>query len=41
VTIPPTTAAPVTITPGTSSDHVSVVIPELGTRGFVRLKVSQ
>ena len=31
----------VEITPGSPSDHVSVVIPAGGTQTFVRLKVSQ
>jgi hypothetical protein len=31
----------VTITPGSESDHVSVAIPDLGTAGFARLKVSE
>ncbi|MCX6876932.1 MAG: hypothetical protein NTW21_24425 [Verrucomicrobia bacterium] len=39
--IPETTADPVTITPGGSADHVKVTIPNPGTQGFVRLKVSQ
>ncbi|MCF7734664.1 MAG: hypothetical protein K9N23_23475, partial [Akkermansiaceae bacterium] len=41
VTIPATSAGIVTITPGSSSDHVSVAIPALGARGFARLRVSE
>ena len=41
VAIPATSAGIVTITPGSSSDHVSVAIPDLGGKLFVRLKVSQ
>ena len=41
ITIPLTTASPVTITPGTPSDHVKVAIPNPGPNGFVRLKVTQ
>jgi hypothetical protein len=41
ITVPLTTAAPVTITPGSPSDHVKVAIPNPGTKGFVRLKVTQ
>ena len=41
VTIPTTTAGIVTITPGSPSDHVTVTIPVLGTKVFVRLKVTQ
>ena len=39
--IPTTSAGPVTITPGSSSDRVSVAIPNGGNKTFVRLKVSQ
>ena len=41
VVIPATSAASVTIAPGSPSDHVSVILPSQGTQGFVRLKVSQ
>ena len=41
LTIPATTAAPVTITPGDPTDHVQVTIPALGAKGYVRLKVTQ
>jgi len=41
VTIPATSAGSVTITPGSPSDHVSVAIPDLGGKLFVRLRVSQ
>ncbi|MCX6872983.1 MAG: DUF2341 domain-containing protein [Verrucomicrobia bacterium] len=42
VTIPLTGAGPVVaITPGTPSDHVKVNLPNPGTNGFVRLKVTQ
>ena len=41
VAIPETTAGSVTITPGSLFDHVSVTIPSPGTKGFVRLKVTQ
>jgi hypothetical protein len=41
VIIPATTSGIVTIIPGTPSDHVKVTLPSLGTRGFVRLKVTQ
>ena len=41
VTIPTTSAGIVTITPGSPSDHVTVTIPSPGTKGFVRLKVTQ
>jgi HEAT repeat protein len=41
VTIPATSADAVTITPGSSSDHVSVTIPDLGVTGFARLKVTK
>jgi len=41
VTIPAATGDNVTITPGTSSDHVKVTLPALGIAGYVRLKVSQ
>ena len=41
VAIPETTAGSVTITPGSPSDHVTVTIPALGTKIFVRLKVTQ
>jgi hypothetical protein len=39
VTIRETSGGSVTITPGSSSDHVIVTLPDLGTTGFVRLKV--
>ena len=41
VTIPTTSAGIVTITPGTPSDHMTVTIPAIGTKVFVRLKVTQ
>ena len=41
ISVPATTAGPVTITPGTPSDRVSVSIPSQGPKTFVRLKVSQ
>ncbi len=41
VTIPATSLGMVTITPGATSDHVSVVIPNSGTMMFVRLRVSK
>ena len=41
VPIPVTSAVPVTITPGASSDHVSVALPDLGPTGFARLKVTE
>ena len=41
VTIPAASLGDVTIITGSSSDHVKVAIPSLGTKGFARLKVSQ
>jgi len=41
VAIPASSAGTVTITPGSPSDHVSVSIPDLGGKVFVRLKVTQ
>ena len=41
VTIPTTSAGSVTITPGNPSDHVSVIIPVVGTKVFVRIRVTQ
>ena len=41
VAIPATSSGSVTITPGSSSDHVQVIISNPGGRRFVRLKVSQ
>jgi hypothetical protein len=41
ITIPATSAGAVTITPGTPTDHVRVVIPNLGGKVFARLKASQ
>jgi uncharacterized repeat protein (TIGR02543 family) len=41
VTIPDTSAGIVSVTPGTSSDHVTVTIPSMAAMGFVRLKVTQ
>ena len=41
IAIPATSAGTVTITPGSSSDLVRVVIEELGSSGFVRLKVTR
>ena len=39
--VPAISAGYVTITPGTTSDHVKVTLPALGAGGCVRLKVSQ
>ena len=39
ITIPATSAGAVTITPGTPSDQVRVVIPDIGDKMFARLKV--
>ena len=39
ITIPTTSAGAVTITPGTPTDHVRVVIPDVGEKMFARLKV--
>ena len=36
-----TSAGSVTITPGSPSDHVTVIIPVVGTKVFVRLKVTK
>ncbi|MEI6606273.1 MAG: Ig-like domain-containing protein [Verrucomicrobiota bacterium] len=41
IVIPSASAGSVTITPGSTSDHVSVMLPNLGAMGFVRLQVSQ
>lgn len=41
VTIQLTSGGIVTITAGSPSDHVSVAIPNLGTTGFARLKVTE
>jgi autotransporter-associated beta strand protein len=41
VTVPATSQGSVTITPGSPTDRVSVALPDLGGRGFVRLAVSQ
>ncbi|MCX6878404.1 MAG: DUF6288 domain-containing protein [Verrucomicrobia bacterium] len=41
VTIPEATYDNVSITPGTFSDHVKVIIPNSVTKRFVRLKVTQ
>ena len=41
VTIPLSSAGNVTITPQGQTDRVEVILPALGTKGFVRLKVSQ
>ena len=41
LTVPATSSGNVTITPGTTSDHVKVTLPALGGSGFVRLKVTQ
>ena len=41
ITIPATSAGAVTITPGTPTDHVRVVIPNSGGKVFARLKASQ
>jgi hypothetical protein len=40
VPIPETSEGIVTITPGSPTDHVSVAIPQLGGKMFVRLRVS-
>lgn len=37
--VPPSSAGPVTITPGSPADHVRFALPGLGQTGFVRLKV--
>ena len=39
--IPASSAGPVTITPGSTSSHVKVNIPNPGAKTFVRLKVTQ
>jgi hypothetical protein len=41
VTIPASTAGPVTITPGSPSDHVTVTLPGQGAKTYFRLKVTQ
>ncbi len=41
IAIPAASAGAVTITPGTPADRVKVVIPSLGGKVFVRLKVTQ
>ena len=41
ITIPLLGAGPVEITPGSPSDHVKVTLPNPGTKGFVRLKVTR
>jgi alpha-galactosidase len=41
VPVPTVSNEVVTITPGTPSDHVKVTIPVLGSKVFVRLKVTQ
>ena len=41
LSIPATSAGPVTITPGSTFDHVKVSIPALGAKAFIRLKVTQ
>jgi len=41
VTIPASTSGIVTITPGSPSDHVKVIIPNPGAKVFARLKVTQ
>lgn len=41
VTIPATSSGTVEITPGIPADRVKVTLPVVGTKGFVRLKVSQ
>ena len=41
VPIPATSLGNVTITPGNSSSHISVTLPALGAKGFVRLKITQ
>ena len=41
VAIPATSLGSVTITPGSPSDHVTVIIPSPGAKVFVRLKVTK
>jgi autotransporter-associated beta strand protein len=41
VPIPTTSSGSVTITPGSPSDHVKVLVPAVGSHVFARLKVSQ
>ena len=41
VAIPAISGGSVTIIPGSPSDHVTVTIPNLGAKGFVRLKVTK
>ena len=41
VSIPLTSAGTVTITLGSTSDHISVALPDLGARIFARLKVNE
>jgi len=41
VVIPATSGGIVAITPGVSSDHVTVTIPNQGGKMFARLKVGQ
>jgi hypothetical protein len=41
IPIPAVSNISVTITPGSPSDHVKVIIPVLGAKVFVRLKVTQ
>jgi hypothetical protein len=41
IPIPAVSNIVVTVTPGTSSDHVQVIIPVPGGKVFARLKVTQ
>lgn len=41
LTIPLSSAGNVTITPGSPSDHVTVNLPNPGTKTFVRLKITK
>jgi autotransporter-associated beta strand protein len=41
IPIPATTSLPVTVVPGILADRVSVIIPNVGPKTFVRLKVTQ
>jgi len=41
ISIPATSSGSVTITPGSPSDHVRVVVPASGARMFMRLKVAK
>jgi hypothetical protein len=41
IPVPAVSNSVVTVTPGTSSDHVQVIIPVLDGKVFARLKVTQ